>query len=54
MSDQQKEPGELTERFAAFAKTADQPPSRALPYALIAVGAALLVVLVVTILVLVN
>jgi hypothetical protein len=54
MSDQHNEPGELTERFAAFAKSTDQPPSRTLPYALIAVCGALLVVLVVTIIVLVN
>lgn len=52
MSDQQNEPGELTDRFQAFAQSADPDPSRALPYALIAVGAALLVVLIATIVVL--
>ena len=52
MSDQQKEPGDLTDRFQAFAKSADPAPSRALPFALIAVGAALIVVLIATIIVL--
>jgi hypothetical protein len=52
MTDQQKEPGELTGRFQAFAQSADPTPSRALPLALVAVGAALLVVLIATIAVL--
>ena len=52
MSDQQNEPGELTDRFQAFAEAADPAPSRALPAALIGVGAVLLVVLIATIIVL--
>ena len=54
MSDPQKEPGDLTDRFQAFAKSADSATSRALPLALIAVGAVLLVVLIATIVVLSN
>ena len=38
MSDEQIEPGELTERFRAFAQSADPAPSRALPVAFIAAG----------------
>lgn len=52
MSDQQQEPGEVTDRFRAFAQSDDPQPSKALPFALIAVGAALLVVLITTIIVL--
>ena len=52
MSDQQKEPGEVTERFKAFAQSADTAPSRVLPIALGVIGAAILVVLIVTLIVL--
>ena len=40
------EPGELTNRFRAFAETTDPEPSKALPVGLIAAGAVVLVVLV--------
>ncbi len=45
MSDEQNEPGELTERFQAFARSDDPPPSRALPIAMMAGGFALLVMI---------
>ena len=49
MSDEQTEPGELTDRFQAFAQTVDPAPSRGLPIALIAGGALLVFVLIVAI-----
>jgi hypothetical protein len=48
MSEEQQEPGELTERFRAFSQSVDPQPSKALPLALIAtVGAVALVLIVV-------
>jgi hypothetical protein len=47
MSDEQAQPGELTERFVAFSQSVDPAPSKALPYALIAIGAAIVVGIVV-------
>ena len=44
MADDQRETGENTERFRAFAETSDPAPSKGLPIALI-VGAAVLVAL---------
>jgi hypothetical protein len=44
MADDQKETGEITERFRAFAETSDPAPSKGLPIALI-VGAVVLVAL---------
>jgi hypothetical protein len=44
MADDQSEPGEITERFRAFAETTDPAPSKGLPIALIA-GAVVIVVL---------
>jgi hypothetical protein len=51
MSDEQAQPGELTERFVAFSQSVDPAPSKALPYALIAIGAAVLVAVVVMLIV---
>lgn len=50
MADNQVEPGELTERFRAFAETVDPAPSRTLPVALMVTGAVVVLALVVTIL----
>jgi hypothetical protein len=47
MSEPQEIQGEETARFQAFAQTVDPAPSRTLPVALIAIGAAVVVVLVV-------
>ena len=44
MADDQRETGEITERFRAFAERSDPAPSKGLPIALI-VGAAVLVAL---------
>jgi hypothetical protein len=44
MADDQRETGEITERFRAFAETSDPDPGKGLPIALI-VGAAVLVAL---------
>ncbi len=49
MSDEKAEPGELTERFRAFAQSVDPTPSRRLPIALIAGGVALVLVLIVAV-----
>jgi hypothetical protein len=46
MADDQKETGEITERFRAFAETPDPAPSKKLPIALIG-GVVVLVALVV-------
>jgi hypothetical protein len=46
MTDEQVEPGELTDRFRAFSETVDPAPSRALPVALIAAAAVAVVVLI--------
>ncbi len=51
MSDEQIEPGELTERFRAFAKSVDPAPSRALPLALIVTGVVALLAIIVAIVV---
>jgi hypothetical protein len=40
------EPGELTERFRAFAETVDPAPSKSMPLGLIAAAAVVVVVLV--------
>jgi hypothetical protein len=45
MADDQRETGEITERFRAFAETSDPAPSKGLPIALI-VGGVVLVALV--------
>jgi hypothetical protein len=48
MSEDQQEPGELTERFRAFSQSVDPAPSKALPVALIAtIGAVALLLIVV-------
>jgi hypothetical protein len=49
MSEEQQEPGELTERFRAFSQSVDPEPSKALPLALIATVGAVAVVLIVVI-----
>lgn len=46
MSEEQIEPGELTERFRAFSQSSDPEPSRALPAILFAAGAAVVLVLI--------
>lgn len=46
MSDEQIERGELTERFRAFSESVDPEPSRAVPVALLVVGAVVLVALI--------
>lgn len=46
MADEQTEPGELTERFRAFAEKVDPEPSKALPTGMIIAGAAALAVLI--------
>jgi hypothetical protein len=38
MSEEQIEPGELTERFRAFSETKDPEPSRALPVGFLVAG----------------
>ena len=47
MSDEQAQPGELTERFVAFSQSVDPAPSKALPYTLIAIVAVVVVAVVV-------
>lgn len=54
MADEQTEPGEVTSRFQAFADGVDPEPSRALPMAMIAITAAVVVVAIVLIAVLLN
>ena len=49
MADEHAEPGEVTERFRAFAETVDPEPSKALPVGLIAAGGALVLVLIVVV-----
>jgi hypothetical protein len=46
MTDEQVEPGELTERFRAFSESVDPEPSKAFPMALIGLTALAVVVLV--------
>ena len=53
MADEQAEPGELTERFRAFAETVDPQPSKALPLGLIAAVAVFMVLLIAVVWVLV-
>jgi hypothetical protein len=53
MADEQAEPGELTERFRAFAESVDPKPSRALPAGLITALAVFIVALIVVVWVLV-
>lgn len=53
MADEQAEPGELTERFRAFAESVDPKPSRALPAGLITTAAVFIVALIVVVWVLV-
>ena len=52
MAEPQNETGDITDRFKAFATSADPAPSRALSLGLVVAGVALVVVLVVTIVVL--
>jgi hypothetical protein len=47
MSEEQIEPGEVTERFRKFSESVDPEPSRALPAALLVVGAVVAVGLIV-------
>jgi len=54
MADEQAEPGELTDRFRAFAESVDPEPSRALPAGLIATVAVVVVALIVVVWVLVT
>lgn len=49
MSEEQIESGDLTDRFRAFAQSADPAPSRALPVVLIITGATAVVALVVVV-----
>jgi hypothetical protein len=49
MADEQTEPGELTDRFRAFAETVDPTPSKAFPVGLIAAAGALVVALIVVV-----
>jgi hypothetical protein len=49
MADEQAEPGEVTERFRAFAETVDPEPSKALPAGLIAIAGAFVLVLIVVV-----
>jgi hypothetical protein len=53
MADEQTEPGELTERFRAFAETVDPGPSKALPTSMIIAGAAIMAALIAVVWVLV-
>jgi hypothetical protein len=46
MAEEHAEPGELTERFRAFAERVDPPAGKALPMGLIVAGIAIAVVLV--------
>ena len=46
MADEQREPGELTDRFRAFAETVDPQPSRALPVGMLVAGAIVVVALI--------
>jgi hypothetical protein len=54
MADEQAEPGELTDRFRAFAEAVDPKPSKALPVGLLAAVAVFVVVVAVVIWVLVT
>jgi preprotein translocase subunit SecF len=49
MADEQAEPGEVTERFRAFAETVDPEPSKALHAGLIAMAGAMVLVLIVVV-----
>ena len=49
MADDQIEPGDITDRFRAFAEKVDPQPSKALPVGFIAAAGAVLVVLVVVV-----
>ena len=49
MADEQAEPGEVTERFRAFAETVDPEPNKALRAGLIAMAGALVLVLIVVV-----
>lgn len=53
MADEHNEPGEVTDRFRAFAETVDPEPSKALPVGLIAAAAAVVVALAVVVWILV-
>jgi hypothetical protein len=52
MADEQ-EPGEVTDRFRAFAETVDPEPSKALPVGLIVAGGAFALALIVVVWILV-
>jgi hypothetical protein len=54
MADEQAEPGELTDRFRAFAETVDPEPSRAFPAGLIATAAVFVVAVIVVVWVLLT
>jgi hypothetical protein len=43
MSDEQIEPGELTERFRAFSEQVDPQPSKAMPVTLMVAGVVVVV-----------
>ena len=50
MADEQAEtPGEMTERFRAFAEAVDPAPSRTLPMGMMAAGAVILLLLIVVV-----
>jgi hypothetical protein len=49
MSEEQIEPGEMTERFRKFSESVDPEPSRTLPAALLVVGAVVVVGLIVVV-----
>lgn len=45
MAEEHAEPGEVTDRFRAFAEKVDPPASRTMPMGMIAAGVAVVVVL---------
>jgi hypothetical protein len=49
MADDQKETGEITERFRAFAESSDPAPSKGLPIALAGIAIVIVVLLAVAI-----
>jgi hypothetical protein len=54
MSDEQTETGDLTERFRAFAQEVDPQPSRTLPVAMMIGVAAVVVIIVATVIALLT
>jgi hypothetical protein len=48
-SEEQVEPGDMTDRFQAFSETVDPAPSRALPIALVVAAGVAIIALVATV-----